>query len=106
MRSLIGGGGGGVLVTAGGVLKLQQRTVGHELWFLTASRRVLLGSRPWQIPIPRYPPPLHRSAASENAGMRRVTAPRVISAAGTGGKRSRDIYCVQLALAKQRQGDG
>lgn len=49
---------------------------------------------------------LHRSAAREDAGMRRVTAPRVISAGGTGGERSRGVYCVQLGLGGAQQSGG
>lgn len=38
--------------------------------------------------------------------MRSITAPRLISGGGTGGKRSCGVYCVQLALGGVQQSSG
>lgn len=86
--------GGGVLVTAGEVLNRRS----------DFSQDPDESLRPSEVAAAAQTHPA--ATASKDAGTRRITAPRVISTGGTGGKRSRGVYCVQLAPGSAQQSGG
>lgn len=106
---------------SGGEIKLSAQTGRHWCWWRAGYRRrafhgLSRGSGDTSSDPDRSPGPPEVATLVETGPTeidsspprlhRRATAPRLISDGGTGGKRSRGVYCVQLALGGVQQSGG